>query len=124
MALKGEDGKQYLVMIKPLFQEDQNTFSTALLYLDKELLLPTQIYLLAPDGKSSKNFKLSRIRANQLVDPQYFVGARFGKLWKVERNPDGAMAADPGPATQKAIRGRSLGQPRRQAMAPNDDQPR
>ena len=62
MALKGEDGKQYLIMIKPSFQEDQNTFRTALLYLDKELLLPTQIYLLAPDGKSIKDFKLSRIR--------------------------------------------------------------
>ena len=86
---KGRTTRQYLVMIKPLLQDDKDSFSTAWVYLDKEFLLPTRIYLLAPDGKSTKDFHLSQIKPNQPVNPQFFVGVNPGKPWKIERNPGG-----------------------------------
>ena len=63
MKLQAEDEKRYLVMIKPLLKEDQDTFSTAWVYLDKQFLLPTRIYLSVPDGQSTKDFELSEIKA-------------------------------------------------------------
>ncbi len=92
MALQAQNEKNYLVMIKPLLQEDQDSFSIAWVYLDKDFLLPTRIYLLAPDKKSSKDFQLSQIQANQPVKERFFVGVDPGKPWKVERNPAAALA--------------------------------
>ena len=34
MELKGQDNDRYLVRIKPLLKEDQDTFSVAWVYLD------------------------------------------------------------------------------------------
>jgi TIGR03009 family protein len=93
MVLQGQDEKKYLVMIKPLLPEDKDSFSLAWVYLDKGYLLPTRIYLLAPDRKSSKDFQLSDIHANDPVKERYFVGVDPGKPWKVERNPGGEAAA-------------------------------
>ncbi len=90
------------MMIKPLLQEDKDSFGTAWVYLDKNYLLPTRIYLLAPDGKSTKDFRLSQIKPNSDdVKPSLFVGVDPGKPWKVERNPGGPAAA---PANAKAPR--------------------
>ena len=96
MTLKGENETQYLVMIKPLLKEDQDTFDTAWVYLDKKFLLPTRIYLLGPDRHSSKDFVLSDINANTPVDDVRFKGVIPNKYFKVERNPGGpAPAANP-----------------------------
>jgi TIGR03009 family protein len=88
MTLHGEDKQSYLVKIKPLLKEDADSFSTAWIYLDRDFLLPTRIFLVSPDKKSSKDFRLSNINANNKkgVDPRLFVGVTPPK-WKVERNP-------------------------------------
>ncbi len=90
MTLRGEDEKSYLVKIVPLLKEDQDSFCTAWIYLDRKFLLPTRIFLVSPDQKSSKDFRLWNIKANakEGVDPQKFVGVVPPK-WKVERNPAG-----------------------------------
>ena len=74
MKLQGQDGTRYLVMIVPRLKEDQDTFSTAWVYLDKKYLLPTKIYLLGPDGASTKEFHLSQIKPNKAVDPALIRG--------------------------------------------------
>lgn len=99
MKLQAEDEKRYLVMIKPLLKEDQDTFSTAWVYLDKQFLLPTRIYLKGPDGHSSKDFVLSDIKANKPVSDQYFQGVNPNNYFKIERNPGG-----PAPATNPRAR--------------------
>jgi TIGR03009 family protein len=94
MTLKGEDKKSYLVMIKPRLQQDQDTFRTAWVWLDKEFLLPNRILLLDPNGKMTKEFELSQIKANQKVDPRLFVGVNPDNQFKIERNPGGPVPAN------------------------------
>ncbi len=95
MALQGQDNTSYLVSIKPRLREDKDNFSSAVIYLDKDFLLPTRIYMLAPDGKSSRYFELSKIKANEPVKARLFTGVALGKPWKVERNPGGNAAPAP-----------------------------
>jgi len=122
MVLQGEDKNRYLVRIKPLLVEDQDSFSQAWVFLDKEFLLPKRIYLLAPDGTSSKDFQLSQIQANQPVHARYFVGIDPGKPWKVERNPGGPAPARP--ANARGLLRQPIGQAAQRPGAPNADQPR
>jgi TIGR03009 family protein len=122
MELVGEDQKKgYMVRVVPKLKEDQESFSVAWVQLDKAFLLPTRVYLLAPDKKSSKDFQLSKIKANQPVDGQFFVGVNPGKGWKVERNPGGQA---PAPADANGPRRKPNGQPPQRAAAPADGQPR
>ncbi len=112
MTLQGEDTKTYLVEIKPLLQQDQETFSTAWVYLDKEFLLPTRIFLRDPNGKSTKDFQLSKIKPNQPVDPRLFVGVNPGNQFKIERNPGGpAPANNPQARRRQPKSGRQTPQP-------------
>jgi TIGR03009 family protein len=122
MVLQQEDPKRYLVKIIPLLKEDKESFSVAWVYLDKDYLLPTRVYLLAPDKKSSKDFQLSQIKPNQPVDEKFFVGVDPGRGWKVERNPGGAQPA--APANAKAGRRQSGDQAAQRAPAPAAGQPR
>jgi TIGR03009 family protein len=123
MSLVGEDQKRYMVKVIPRLKDDQDSFSAAWVYLDKEYLLPTRIYLLAPDKKSSKDFQLSQIQANQRVNPQYFVGVTPpGKGWKVERNPGGREPA--APANAKNSRRQPGDQAAQRAPANGQGQPR
>jgi TIGR03009 family protein len=123
MELQLEDETRYLVRVYPRLKEDQESFSVAWVYLDKKFLLPKRIYLLAPDKKSSKDFNLSEIRANQQVDPKYFVGVTLGKGWKVERNPGGPAPA--APANAKAPRRQQADQAAQRTPAPaGQGQPR
>jgi TIGR03009 family protein len=94
MELRGQDKKKYLVMITPLLKDDQETFSIAWIYLDKDFLLPTRIFLSAPNGKMTKDFWLSQIKPNQTVDPRLFVGVNPGNQFKIERNPGGVAPAN------------------------------
>jgi TIGR03009 family protein len=123
MSLEGEVKDRYLVKVIPKLKDDQESFSVAWVYLDKVFLLPTRVYLLAPDKKSSKDFNLSKIQENKDVNPQYFAGViPRSKGWKVERNPAGAAPAEP--ANRKALR-RQQGDQAAQRNAPaGQDLPR
>jgi TIGR03009 family protein len=112
MYLKGEDKTRYLVMIKPLLQADQDTFSTAWIYLHKESLLPTRVCLVAPDGQSTKDFWMSRIAANKPVKEIYFQGIA-PKNFKIIRNPGGSDV-------QVKARGRRRQPPNQDARRPAD----
>jgi TIGR03009 family protein len=122
MTLIEEDEKRYLVKVIPLLKDDQESFSVAWVYLDKKFLLPTRIYLLAPDRKSSKDFQLSQIQANKPVNQNFFAGTNPGKGWKVERNPGGPEPA--APANAKGPRRQQGDQAAGRAPAPGQGQPR
>jgi TIGR03009 family protein len=122
MTLKEQNEKGYLVKIKPLLREDVDSFSTAYIWLDRKWLLPTRIYLLAPDNKSSKDFKLSQIHANEPVNPIRFKGVDPGKPWKLERNPGGpAPAEQAGGATARRA---NVGKAAQRPSAPDVNGPR
>ncbi len=93
MRLLEQDETGYLVEVKPLLKEDQETFSIAYIYLDSAYLLPKRISLLGPDRKSSKHFQLSNIKANQPVNDRLFVGVNPGHGFKLQRNPGGQAPA-------------------------------
>jgi TIGR03009 family protein len=95
MSLQGEDDKSYFVVIQPRLQEDQESFKTAWIFLDRNFLLPLRIVLFSPDNKSSKDFRLSGHRANKEVGDEYFQGGVPARKpndprppWKVIRNPE------------------------------------
>jgi TIGR03009 family protein len=121
MVLKGENNKVFLVMIKPLLKEDKDSFSVAWVYLDRNFLLPTRIVLVSPDKKSSRDFRLSDIRANRPVDNRKFVGVDPGKPWKIERNPGAAAPAD---ARGRGARRQPAGQAAQRPAAATVDGPR
>jgi len=93
MVLVEEDAKKILLKITPKLKEDLESFYMAWVLLDAKFLLPTRILLLAPDKKSTKDFYLSNIRANQPANEAYFRVGDPGKPWKIERNPGGAAPA-------------------------------
>lgn len=88
VSLQGEDKDTYLVAIKPKLKEDQESFSTAWIRLDRRYLLPVRITLISPDKQSIRDFKLSRIAANQGVEDGVFRGVKY-KGMTIERNPAG-----------------------------------
>lgn len=92
MSYMGEDKKYYAVRVYPKLKEDQETFKSALLYLDKSYLLPSRIVLIAPDARSTKDYRLEVIQPNKPVDGKYFVG-RVYKDWEVLKNPGADVAA-------------------------------
>ena len=68
MTLEGENAQYYVVKILPKLQEDKESFKVALLYLEKNFLLPARIALLSPDGKSSREFHLNNQKPNAEVN--------------------------------------------------------
>ena len=58
--------------------------------LNKKSYLPDKIYLISPDGKSSKSFVLSAIQRNVTVDNVIFKGKILPKPWEVRRDVLGA----------------------------------
>jgi TIGR03009 family protein len=115
-----ENAKQCLLKIAPKLKEDQESFSTAWVVLDAKFLLPTRILLLAPDKKSTKDFYLSNIKANEPVKDAYFRVGDPGKPWKIERNPGGAAPAQgKGLPPRRQLNGQAQRLP-----APDVDQPR
>jgi hypothetical protein len=96
VVLWSEDKKGYLVKVLPKYPEEQERYSIALIYLDRNFLLPTQIRLIMPDRKSTQDFHLSHIEPNKTpVNPQFFEVVNPKKPWKVIRNPGGDGPADP-----------------------------
>jgi TIGR03009 family protein len=121
MVLYRADQTGYGVKITPRLQEDKDNFSQAWVHLDKDFLLPTHIHLLARDGKSTQDFHLSNIRANQPMDARLFALSLPGKLWKVQHNPGGTT---PAPPAGRVIRRTPQNQPAQRPPDINVDQPR
>jgi TIGR03009 family protein len=95
MSLEGETPESYFVVIQPRLQEDKESFKTAWIFLHTKYLLPLRIVLFAPDGKSTKDFRLWGIQANKEYADRIFQGgvpprnpADRRPPWKVVRNPD------------------------------------
>jgi TIGR03009 family protein len=86
MSLVKQDAQYYVVKVIPKLKEDQESFKTAFLYLEKTFLLPTRIALLNADGKSSRDYLLRDIKSNEPVDDKIFKGGRL-KGWMVQNNP-------------------------------------
>jgi TIGR03009 family protein len=115
MVLQREDERFYTLAIHPRLQEDKESFKAALVVLERQYLLPARIFLISPDNKSSKDFRLEVINPNQTVNERIFQGVVL-RGWKVIRNPDaqgrprGNAAAAPG---QPALRPRESDLPQR-----------
>ncbi len=90
MTLDKENANFYLVRVIPKLQGDRETFKMAFLTLDKKFLLPSQIALISPDGKSSRVFFLDNQRPNKPIEEKYFKGGVY-KNWQVVRNPTAEM---------------------------------
>jgi TIGR03009 family protein len=105
LELISEDEDKVVLRIVPKLDIDSSTFKTAMVQLNRKFyLLPTRIYLIAPDGKSSKDFVLTLTEKspNQEVIAANFQG-QIIKGWKIIRNPGGdAPAAAARPAQQPA----------------------
>jgi outer membrane lipoprotein-sorting protein len=86
MSLVAENAGYYIVKVLPKLKEDQQSFKMALLQLEKKLLLPTRITLVSPDGTSSREYYLDRLRPNTPVDDKIFQGGVFPG-WTVQKNP-------------------------------------
>jgi TIGR03009 family protein len=89
MTLISEDEKGYGIRIKPKLKEDLDSFSTAFVRLDRDLLLPLRIVLVSPDGKTTSYYQLSHMVRNGAINEKNFEGRVLAKPWKVVRNPAG-----------------------------------
>jgi TIGR03009 family protein len=87
MTLLGENAKKFLIRVEPLMQQDKEDFSMAFVTLDRAFLLPVQIQLISPDKKSTRDYRLSNIKANADVPAEFFQGVNPGRGWKMVRNP-------------------------------------
>ncbi|AGA25796.1 outer-membrane lipoprotein carrier protein LolA [Singulisphaera acidiphila] len=101
MKLISEDPKSYVISVLPLLPIDKESFSAAWVELDKTMLLPTQIVLLDPEGKSKKRFVMSGIKPNAPVMAENFQGQKLGPPWKILYNKEEGQAA-PAPAVAPA----------------------
>jgi TIGR03009 family protein len=112
MELRGEDDKAYVIKVIPRLEIDRESFLQAYIQLDRKFLLPSRIFLLAPDGKSTKDFKIRSSEANppRKISDAYFEGEIPPKPWTVVRNPDAEGRPQPqpaGPGMQRAPARRS-----------------
>ena len=72
MSLIAENAATYMVTVIPLLEIDKESFSKAIIQLDRKYLLPTNIVLIAPDGKSTQDYKFSDVKPNAVVDARNF----------------------------------------------------
>jgi TIGR03009 family protein len=100
MNLVAENNDFSLIQIIPRLEIDKQSFTKAWVKLDrKTYLLPARIFLLSPDGKSSKDFVLQITKqvANKPVMDENFQGKEIAG-WKVVRNPGEEQPAGRGQA--------------------------
>ena len=86
MDLVNETPEYFVISVIPKLQIDQDAFAKAFLQLNKKSYLPDKIFLISPDGKSSKSFVLSTIQRNVTVDNVIFKGKILPKPWEVRRD--------------------------------------
>lgn len=99
--MDGADEKTYWVNIKSKLEIDKESFSQSFVQLDRSYMLPVRIVLIAPDGKSKKDFSLGPVKPNAAVKEDNFVGREYPK-WKVIRNPGGQDAPQEAPPANAA----------------------
>jgi len=87
MSLIAENAATYMVTVIPLLEIDKESFSKAIIQLDRKYLLPTNIVLIAPDGKSTQDYKFSDVKPNAPVPLANFDCKPLPPPWKVVRNP-------------------------------------
>jgi hypothetical protein len=117
MSLVDDHPNTPTIRIIPRLAIDQESFKVAWVTLDRGVfLLPRRIFLVAPDGKSSKDFQLELVPqvANCAVQDANFQ-PQVTKGWKIVRNP----GADDRPAPA----GSSTAAPARVGAAPPSEQP-
>lgn len=115
MKLFSEDEKSYVVTVLPLLPIDKEAFSSAWIQLDKNMLLPTRIILLDPEGKTQKHFVMSEIKPNAQVMAVNFQGVKPKPPWKIMYNKDEGGPGSPG--AQAPRTGDARQAPARQAPA-------
>lgn len=96
MSVVKEEKEHFIISIIPKLQIDQESFSKAFLQLNKSTYLPDRILLVSPNGKASKDFRLSEVAPNARINPKNFEGFVPPKPWQVVRDPEGT-----GPARQQ-----------------------
>jgi TIGR03009 family protein len=89
MTLVSEDKDFYVISVAPRLRVDQEAFSKAFLKLNGKTFLPDRIFLVSPDGKSTKDFTLTEVHPNAQVMSENFVGKPLPKPWQISRDPGG-----------------------------------
>jgi len=127
MKLYAETEKSYIITILPLLSIDKESFSSAWVELNKQLLLPTRIVLLNPEGKDKKDYEITEIKPDEQIPVVNFECKPPGSPWKVMYNQEQAAAAKPGsaPAGAPAATANNAAAARRtQQTAPAQQPPR
>jgi TIGR03009 family protein len=91
MSMVRETRDYFVIAVVPLLKIDQESFSKAFLKLNSQTYLPDRIFLVSPDGKSTKDFVLSNVRRNAPVAEANFKGTILS-TWKVVREEEGAAS--------------------------------
>ena len=77
----------YVISVVPNLQIDRESFSKAFLKLNRRAFLPDRIFLVSPDGKSTKDFTLRSVKPNAAVATENFKGQVLPAPWTVVRDP-------------------------------------
>jgi RNA polymerase sigma factor (sigma-70 family) len=82
--LAGQHADSWLLRFAPLLQVGRDDFSKAYIELDRSTYLPRRYYLISPDGKSTKDYRVTETICNQPVPDELW---RIPELrgWKVTR---------------------------------------
>ncbi len=116
MSLVAENASAYVVTVVPLLDIDKESFSKAIIQLDRAYLLPTNIVLFAPDEKSTQNYKFTDIKPNAVIPAANFHWTDLGPSWKVVRNPGGeGQVQNP---RRPAVENAAAGEPARPRVPP------
>ncbi len=127
MALANEKQDAYVISVVPRLKMDRDAFSKAFINLPRATLFPDRIFLISPDGKSTKDFKLAEVKQNVAISPKNFAWTPPPAGWKIVRDPGGddqaapAGAAAPAPAVTKRqapVAAPDALPPRRASIAP------
>jgi len=87
MRLLNEVAEYFVISVVPNLRIDRESFSKAFLRLNRQTFLPDRIWLVSPDGRSTKSFTLTSVRPNAAVAPENFKGQVLGPPWTVVRDP-------------------------------------
>jgi TIGR03009 family protein len=87
MALVNQTPECFVISVVPRKAIDQKSFTRAFLQLEKKTYLPSKIFLVSPDGQSSKEFLLKNVRQNLDIPMANFDPKPMGPPWQVIRDP-------------------------------------
>ncbi len=93
MGLHNENKTHFVISVVPRLTVDQEAFSKAFIWLSRETFLPDRIGLISPDESSTKDYTLTTIKPNAVINPSNFKGVDPGPPWQIVRNPGGDAPA-------------------------------